>query len=241
MGSHRCSQNPGAKKVANRLCLCNNIARLTETGTGRKFWGCADEKCTFMEWATNAATQPSTDPMGPSSYGGTVGRSRDADVCFKVRHIRAGSSAMSDSQPLQCNQTGHWASGWYFLFVCAELTSYRYVSECPNTAGPSEPKRTKSSASGGQTGACYRCGQEGHWANGGLNPPRLPTTVADLKLACPDSGGGASKPKSRATSRTTSTSKRGAKTTRTASGSSTRGKSTRGKKTASKFAAADEC
>ena len=193
-----------------------------------------------MEWAIHTAAQPSTDPMEPSSYAGTVGWSRETDVCFKVRHIRAGSSAMSDLQPLQCNQTGHWASGWCFLSVSAKLFPYRCVSECPNAAGPSEPKRTKSSASGGQTGACYRCGREGHWANGGLDSPRLPTMVANLGLACPDSGGGTSKPKSRTTSRTTSTSKRGAKTTRTASGSSTRGKSARGKKTASKFAAADE-
>ncbi|KAF9650579.1 hypothetical protein BDM02DRAFT_3111842 [Thelephora ganbajun] len=48
--------------------------------------------------------------------------------------------------------------------------SYRRVSECPNAAGPSEPKRTKSSVSGGQTGACYKCDQEGHWANGMLQP-----------------------------------------------------------------------
>ena len=55
-----------------------------------------------------------------------------------------------------------------FLRACIEPFSYGCVPDCPNAAGPSEPKRTKSSASGGQTGACYRCGQEGHWANGAL-------------------------------------------------------------------------
>jgi len=58
--------------------------------------------------------QPQTNSMESSGYIGAVGRSREADTCFKVRHDRAGSSQALDSQPLQCNQTGHWASGNLF-------------------------------------------------------------------------------------------------------------------------------
>lgn len=85
------SQNPTVKKVANRLCYCNNIAILSGTSTGRSFWGCPDEKCTFMEWASSTATQPRTRSMEPSDYVGAVGRSREADVCFKVCRVRAGA------------------------------------------------------------------------------------------------------------------------------------------------------
>ena len=67
-----------------------------------------------MQWAPNSAMQPQTDLMESSGYIGSVGRSREADTCFKVRRDRAGSSRALDSQPLQCNQTGHWASGNLF-------------------------------------------------------------------------------------------------------------------------------
>ena len=70
-----------------------------------------------MEWASSSAV-PQTNSMESSEYIGTVGRSRDADVCFKVRRERAGCSPAPDSQPLQCNQTGHWASGDLSVRMC---------------------------------------------------------------------------------------------------------------------------
>ena len=67
-----------------------------------------------MEWAPSSAMQPQMNSMESSGYAGIAGRSRDADVCFKVRRDHAGSSPALDSQPSQCNQTGHWASGDHF-------------------------------------------------------------------------------------------------------------------------------
>ena len=67
-----------------------------------------------MEWAPSSAVQPQTNSMESSEYIGSVGRSREADACFKVRRDQAGFSPTLDSQLLQCNQTGHWASGDLF-------------------------------------------------------------------------------------------------------------------------------
>jgi len=64
-----------------------------------------------MEWAPSSAVQPHTNSMESSEYISSVGRSREADTCFKVRRDQAGFSPAPDSQLLQCNQTGHWASG----------------------------------------------------------------------------------------------------------------------------------
>jgi len=194
-----------------------------------------------MEWASSGAMQPQTDSMEPSEYISTVGWSREADVCFKVRRDRASPSPALDSRPLQCNQTGHWASGDCFsrhilnLFLTAAFQIARTLLVRANRSVRKVPRRAASlalaiSVARKVTGPMVRCG-----------PCSSCTTVADSRVACPNPDGGTSKTKSRTTTRTTSTSKRGAKTTRSTSGSSTRGgKGTRGKKAASKFAAADE-
>ena len=185
--------------------------------------------------------QPQMNSMEPSGYVGTVARTREADVCFKVRRHPAGSSSALDSQLLQCNQTGHWASGDRFRTHTTNLILTVVFQIAPtllvrvNRSARKVPRREAkpvvvTDVVRRVTGLMVRCT---------FRIARTPAT--HQPVACPNPDGGTSKPKSRSTTtRTASTSKRGAKTTRSTSGSSTRGKNTRGKKTASKFAAADE-
>ena len=99
-------QSPATRKVANRLCNCSNIAKLSETSAGKRFWGCPDEKCTYMEWASSNATQPQSNSLEPSEYVGSVGRSREADVCFKVRRNRVDySPALNSATVVQSDRS----------------------------------------------------------------------------------------------------------------------------------------
>jgi hypothetical protein len=131
-----------------------------------------------MEWALSTGVRPQTNFTDTSDYIGSVKRSRDADVCFKVRFPEwAFTSIGLTTVPVQSN----WALGVRLpiSYTRIELASYHRVLDCPNAAGPSEPKRTKSSATGGQTGACYKCGQDGHWANGTLRHTTSCAIVTD--------------------------------------------------------------
>jgi len=52
-----------------------------------------------MEWTSGGAMQSQADSMGPSDYIGAVGRSREADLCFKVCSGGVIHTPVMDSQP----------------------------------------------------------------------------------------------------------------------------------------------
>ena len=153
----------------------------------------------------------------------------------------SGLLANWNSYPSQCNQTGHWASGNHFNMHLPNLSltaPFQIAPMLPVRVDRNARRLTRRevilalaiSAVRKVTGPAVRYS---------LHTPC--TTVADQRVACPNPDGGPSKTKPRTATRATTTSKRGAKTTRSTSGSSTKGgKGTKGKKAASKFAAADE-
>ena len=193
-------------------------------------------------WSGPPAVRRSLKPIqwNPRSTSALQGGPAMLMCASRYVVIEEAPSPALDSQPLQCNQTGHWASGDCFrgrvqdLLLTDPFQVARTLLVRANLSARRVPGREVKlalviSAAKKVTGPMVRYSL----AISCIMAP-------DQRVACPNPDGGTSGTKSRTTSRST-TSKRGARTTRSTSGSSTRGgKGTRGKKPANKFAAADD-
>jgi hypothetical protein len=196
-----------------------------------------------MEWAPSTAMHHRSGSPESSSYIGSAGRTREADLCFKVRCVRAGFFTNTGLTTTEVQP--NWSLDVRLLFLRAHIkrVSHPHVQNAQTLLA----RASRSARRVPHRGVRVRLAAVTSAAKKVTGPTVCYslsiscTTGVDHRVACPNPDGGTSKPKSRTATRTTSTSKRGAKTTRSTSGSSTRGgKGTRGKKAASKFAAADD-
>lgn len=177
------------------VCRCKENAGLrtvTKDGVnkGRVFWTCLkgrDEGCGFFEWRDEPGklTGESRSPTRSTSQNNPSSSGR----CFK------------------CDQEGHWAAACPnaklpstnthtsmdgpTCFGCGKPG--HFMNSCPGA--PSRGDSGTSSTKTGSRDKCFSCGRLGHW-------------TAD----CPENGGPG--PSKRAKSSTSSTTNKGAKTTR---------------------------
>ncbi|ESK92041.1 zinc knuckle family protein [Moniliophthora roreri MCA 2997] len=160
-----CQTLPAA---GSKQCYCDKPATQKEvTGNsnsrGKLYWGCSSSSCQLFEWVN----PPSSDNSSPSG-------ARTAAIA------QALSAQTSDREPPQCDcgipagqrtVTKENENKGRQFWTCGDdrkCNFFRFVDD-PDLKVPA--KRTfstsnaGSSARGGTSGACYKCNQEGHWAN----------------------------------------------------------------------------
>ncbi|KAH9942376.1 DNA topoisomerase [Epithele typhae] len=187
-------------------CFCGNLAvertvtKDTNGNKGRKFWTCENKSCDFFLWMEGTSASTSNGPSFASasrahsastpsipakrSYGtpavdgiGTAPGRCQCGLTPTLKEVKNGAnqgrkfwSCPTHSLNAGCN---------YFVFA----------DEVGNDA-PAPPRRSVSGPSGfesgGNSGGCFECGQEGHWASGKLSCNLDRTSDADYANSLPE-------------------------------------------------------
>ena len=176
------------------MCHCNvhSVQRTTTKANenqGRKFYTCASKSCEFFEWATTEPTAGSSSvqsrPLQRTFSTGSTGNPFSGPSSSNFQPPSFQNRQSSGQKPkcrcdLLCtlrtvNQGENAGRNYYTCTKAGKKCSFfSWADEQGNPLQNDRP--SVSSTTGSQT--CYRCGQEGHYANACTNQANSSSNTA---------------------------------------------------------------
>lgn len=204
---------PGSGGSGAPSCLCGDpaVERTTNkagANQGRRFYACAKPmgdagKCDFFEWADTSNTR---NGFSNGSAPKTVPAKRPvpADTDEWSSNMRSTASASGSVRRCDCdlqavrrtsgksgaNQgRSFWTCGRESIKLRCKF--FEWDDDEPSTTSRRVANGTSGSngGGGGAPGACYRCGQSGHWASDCTNTEQRTTANASGRGSAPKRGG----------------------------------------------------